>query len=126
MALPEWPNISYEPRRDSWRKDPLRPPIRTEMEGGNIRIRRRPGDNVAIISQTVELTQDELNTLDAWVSTTLGGGVARFSMLVFLGGPVFVSKTVQFEAGSESFPYAVGEVAKDKFAVSMRLRVYGV
>lgn len=127
MPLPQWPSIPYEPRRDSWRQESRRlPPIRTEMDGGNIRTRRRPGDNVAIISQAVDLTSDELTTLNAWVTSAIGEGVARFSMLVFLGGDGFVSKTVQFDSGGESFPFAVSEIAKDRFLVSMRLRVYGV
>lgn len=118
-----WPAVPYAPIRDSWKRAPFLPPIRTEMEGGNVRMRRRPGDNVAIISQVVEMTESELSTLDAWVVSDIGSGVGRFTMSVWLGS-AFQSKTAQFEAGSGDFPYAVSAVTDGVVRVTMALRVF--
>ena len=125
MPLPSWPAVSYEPLANSWRRDPLLPPIRTEMEGGNVRQRRRPGDNVSIVSQTVRMTNAEFSTLESWVSTSLGSGVARFTMSVWLGAN-YQSKTVQFEGTGQGFPYSVSEPYAGAKDVAMTLRVFGV
>lgn len=125
MPLPAWPAAPYEPLANSWRRDPLLPPIRTEMEGGNVRQRRRPGDNVSIISQTIRMTDEEFVALESWVSGSIGGGVARFSMHVWLGAS-YQSKTVQFEGGGQGFPYSVSEPYPGAKDVTMTLRVFGI
>lgn len=96
------------------------------MEGGNVRQRRRPGDNVAIVSQTVLMTNAQFATLEGWVSSSLGGGVARFTMSVFLGGAAFISKAVQFEPTGQDFPYSAAWFGTTHRAVAMTLRVFGV
>lgn len=125
MPIPSWPAVPYRPLRNGYSKSPLLAPIRTEMDGGNVRMRRRPGDNVSIVSQTIWMTNSEFATLESWVSSTLGGGVARFTMSVWLGS-AYSSKTCQFEAKGQDFPYSVASVGPDTVAVSMVLRVFSV
>ena len=125
MPIPSWPSVPYQPLANSCKRDPLLPPIRTEMEGGNVRQRRRPGDSVSVISQTIRLTDSEFNSLESWVSASAGSGVARFTMSVWLGTS-YQSKTVQFEGSGQGFPYAVSEPFPDAKDVSMTLRVFGV
>lgn len=125
MPLPAWPAVPYRPLRNGYRKSPLLAPIRTEMEGGNVRLRRRPGDNVALVSQTIWMTKSDFATLESWVSGTLGGGVARFTASVWLGS-AYSTKTCQFEASGQEFPYSVSSIGSDTVAVSMTLRVFGV
>lgn len=95
------------------------------MEGGNVRQRRRPGDNVAVVTQTIVVTSAEFATLESFVKTTLNGGSARFTMLVYFLGTGYVSKTVQFMSSGQTFPYSPRPVGRDRVAVSMTLRVYG-
>lgn len=125
MPLPAWPGVPYAPLRHGWSKQPLLPPIRTEMEGGNVRQRQRPGDNVAILTQTVRMSLAEFATLEAWVAAAIGQGVGQFTMQVWLGN-AFESKTVQFEANGNSFPFAVTAVGPGAVAVAMTLRVFDV
>lgn len=87
-------------------------------------MRRRPGDNVAVITQTIRMTDSEYAALDAWLVSDISEGVARFTMDVWLGDE-FVNKTVQFQAG-QNFPYAVSEPFPDAKDVDMTLRVYDV
>ena len=56
MALPAWPIPTFRPQQSG--TSPLqrmRDPLATEMEGGNLRQRSRPGDNVGTIQQTIQM-----------------------------------------------------------------------
>ena len=124
MTLPSWPIATYMPEQDSFQ--PLQrmlDPLATAMEGGNIRQRPRPGDNVGTVTQTIWMSFAEHDTFAAWVKTTLGNGTARFTMNVWLG-TAFVSKVCQFVKPGSGLQYAWMSV--DKVAVTMTLRVYDV
>jgi hypothetical protein len=122
MPLPAWPNdVPYLQRRQDWEiTQPFIGPIETEMEGGNVRQRSRPGSNVATVQWRRRMTTAQHASFDAFVRATLSNGSARFTMPVWLGAG-YVTKTVQ--------------VVKDSLAieqdglfvsVSMTLRVYGM
>jgi hypothetical protein len=96
--------------------------IITEMEGGNTRTRRRPGDSVAAISQRVRFTAAELATFKTWFGTTLSGGAARFTMQVWTGC-AFENKVCQFDLKS---PPQYIYLTPEMIDISMALRVYGV
>ena len=124
MALPSWPITSYMPDLNSFQ--PLQrmlDPLMTAMEGGNIRQRPRPGDNVGTITQTIWIKASEHDTFVSWVKTTLNNGTARFTMNVWLGNG-YVSKTCQFVKPGSNLKYAWLSV--DRVAVTMTLRVYDV
>ena len=55
-------------------------PIATEMEGGNIRLRSRSGDNVGTLTQTIVMKASDFDTFVAWVRDTLGNGTASFTL----------------------------------------------
>jgi len=98
-------------------------PLMTSMEGGNIRQRPRPGDNVGTITQAVWIKASEHDAFVAWVKTTLNDGTARFTMNVWLGNG-YVSRTCQFVKPGTNLKYAWLSV--DRVAVTMTLRVYDV
>ncbi|OKO83381.1 hypothetical protein AC629_22840 [Bradyrhizobium sp. NAS80.1] len=113
--------MPYRPVRDSFQ--PIKPfldPIATEMEGGNIRQRTRPGDNVGTLGQTIMMTPADAETFKAWVKTTLNNGTARFTALVWTGA-TYVSKTCQFAKDGKP---AYGAYSASRVAVSMKLTVY--
>lgn len=87
MALPVWPaDVPYNPGADSLQPfTPFRSPLETEFNGGNVRRRARPGDNVGTIGQTVQMTAAQYDTFIAWVKDTLGNGSGRFRAQVWLG-----------------------------------------
>jgi hypothetical protein len=88
MALPAWPIATYRPDPDSFQPiQRMLDPIATEMEGGNIRQRPRPGDNVGTITQTVWISAAEHDTFVAWVKGTPGNGAGRFTAQVWWGPP---------------------------------------
>ncbi len=116
MPHPSWPvDLPYKPRRDQYKISPRLPPIETEMEGGNVRQRSRPGDDVRIIEQTLRFTDAQYA---AWNTFYLANGTGRISMPVFLA-PSYVTSTVQI--------IGVPDASKDglKWQVPMKLRVYG-
>jgi len=121
MAVPAWPAVNYVPDLNSISgiKRAL-DPLATEMEGGNTRLRSRPGDNVATFSQTITMTAAEFDVFVAWVKDTLGNGTSRFSLKVRLGTR-FEEKVCQFSGAPSYRP--IGSLA---VAVTMTLRVYDV
>jgi hypothetical protein len=124
MALPAWPIATYRPDPDSFQPiQRMRDPLATEMEGGNIRQRARPGDNVGTITQTVWISAAEHDAFVAWVKDTLGNGTGRFTANVWLG-TAYLNKVCQFVKPGSSLNYAW--LSTDKVAVTMTLRVYDV
>jgi len=122
MAVPSWPSgIPYESLKDGFSNSPFLTPIQTEMEQGNVRLRRRPGDNVAIIQQSIPMTRAEYETLVAWGKGTIGNWTGRFSTLVWLGSS-YQTKVCQFQDGA---PKPL-EFSPTHVAAQMTLRVYGV
>ncbi len=120
MAIPAWPSgVPYVTLKDGFDNKPFLAPIKTEMEGGNVRLRRRPGDNVAIIQQTVVMDRAAYETLKAWGVATIGGWTGRFTMPVWLGS-AYVTKVCQFADGApRPMEYSVADIA-----AVMQLRVY--
>jgi len=122
MAIPNWPAITDAPQAEGFQLQPWGPgPIVTEMEGGNVRTRRRPGDNVSLVSQRIRMTLAELATFKTWFATTIGGGTGRFEMDVWTGA-AFENKVCQFNLSN---PIQYVYVTTDIVDVSMQLRVYG-
>ena len=122
MALPAWPIPSFRPQQDG--TSPLQrmlDPLATEMEGGNLRQRSRPGDNVGSIQQTIQMPLAEYETFAAWVKTTLNNGTARFTLDVWLGTG-FANKVCQFVKPGSSLTAQF--LPTDVVAVSMTLRIY--
>lgn len=123
MAVPSWPTgVNYAPDLNSISgiKRYL-DPIATDMEGGNTRLRARPGDNVGTLSQTIVLPRTQFETFVTWVKTTLNNGTSRFTTNVWLGAG-FESKVCQFSNGGPSYR----PVGTKAVAVSMTLRVYDI
>ena len=122
MAVPAWPSgIPYESLKDGFGNTPFLPPVKTEFEQGNVRQRRRPGDNVAIIQQSVLMTRAQYDILADWGKTTIGRWTGRFSVMVWLGSS-YQLKVCQFHDGA---PKPL-EFSPTHVAAQMTLRVYGV
>lgn len=84
MPTPVWPiGISYEPERDSWSQRPFLAPLASEMDGGNVRLRSKPGDRVRIIQQSIVVPNDAYaDTLEPFL---IENRAARVIMPVWLG-----------------------------------------
>jgi hypothetical protein len=124
MALPAWPIASYKPDPDSFQPiQRMLDPLATAMEGGNVRQRPRPGDNVGTLTQTIWISAAEHDTFVAWVKATLGNGTGRFTANVWLG-TAYLNKVCQFVKPGSALKYAW--LSTDKVAVTMTLRVYDV
>lgn len=120
MPIPAWPAVPYKPRRGEWKPtDPFLPPIETQFDGGNQRARRRPGDDIATVEQTIRMTPAEGATLMTFIRSTLVNGTLPFTMSVW-SGTAYVSRTVEF-TGKRPVPVPAGL----KVAVAMTLRVWG-
>lgn len=124
MAIPNWSgSVPFIPMRDTVQVTPFGPgPIVTEMEGGNVRVRRRPGDDVKIVTQTVRMTRDQVTAFDDWYANTIGGGTGRFKVDVWNGSEM-VNKVCQFHL-QQGGPKYQPVTNSDLMDVTMYLRVY--
>jgi hypothetical protein len=122
MAVPAWPDgVPYAPDLNT--VQPLVPfldPIKTEMEGGNTRLRSRPGDNVGQIQYSVPMSTAQMGILKDWVKNTIGNGTGRFTLQVWLDN-AFVSKVCQFASVPKSQRLANGRLASQ-----LSLKVYDI
>lgn len=122
MALPSWPAVPSDPQSDSFQSvKRMLDPIKTEMEGGNVRLRSRPGDNVGLVGQTIIMTLAQHDVFQAWVKNTLSNATARFTAPVWLGSS-FQTKVCQFSDGAPRSAY----YGPQQVAVTMTLRVFDV
>jgi hypothetical protein len=124
MPLPSWPaGVPIIPRLEEFQPvQRLLPPIATEMEGGNVRLRSRPGDNVGTLPLRMRMTLAQFSTFTAWWKVTLNNATARFTANVFLGDACY-SKVCQFTR--DGIPQDQF-VDSDTVDVSMTLRVYDI
>lgn len=122
MPLPVWDTTVPTNARDGWQMTEMAlAPLASEMEGGNKRLRGRPGDNVAtVMYPLVPLTDAQMAAFRTFYRTTLSGGVSRFTMALMTDNSVSETKTVQFDK-SPSVTMDGGF-----WFVTLPLRVYGV
>jgi hypothetical protein len=124
MVLPTWPaGVPIIPRLEEFQPvQRLREPLATEMEGGNVRMRSRPGDNVGTMPLRLRMTLAQFTTFTAWWKATLNNATARFTATVFLGTGC-QTKVCQFtREGIPQDQY----VDSDTIDVAMTLRIYNI
>lgn len=99
MAYATWPlSVPHEPERAAWSYVPGREARQTEMEGGDIRQRYRPGDDVGTLQWARALNSAQIAAFDAFLAT-IGQGAAQFVMPVTLDGQGYVDRVVQIQRG---------------------------
>lgn len=85
MTINAWPEeVPHIPLRESWSMRPFLEPLASEMDGGNVRLRSRPGDEVKIVSQAIVLPASlYASTLEPFL---LENKDRRILMPMWLGG----------------------------------------
>lgn len=121
MALPVWPStVEHRPSPASWAPALFSPPRATQMEGGNTRLRVKPGDPAATSKWGQEMSNGEFAAFSAFYRDLLKNGSLRFSMPVCLDGFTYETRTVQIVAGSLRTSAAPGSGV----ALSFELKVF--
>ena len=124
MTLPAWPDTVPTTARDGWQMPAMFvAPLATDMDGGNQRLRARPGGHVATISYPLApLTEAQYADFVTFVRSTLNNGTSRFTMSILSDSATYGTKTVQFDGGkSPTISRASGFVN-----VVLPLRVFGM
>jgi len=121
MPLAAWPStIPHEPRESDWGNKPVRDPLVTEFDGGNVRTRFRPGDRVATVKWGRKLLPAEAVAFENFRRDTIADGAARFTMPVCLDGETYENRVVQMVVSSLQKAQDGGRTA-----VSFSLHVFG-
>lgn len=99
MTYVGWPSaVPFRPERDMWGVKPVRDASETQMEGGNVRLRRKPGDRLATMRWGRQLKPDEAAAFLAFIAS-IGEGTHRFLMPVCLDGSTYAIRLVQITGG---------------------------
>lgn len=110
MAYPVWPaTLPHEQAVGDGTGLMFREPIETEMDGGDIRRRRRPGDDVARKRLAFRFDATQTATWSTFVRTTLNNGSARFVMPVSVDGLACEDRVVQI-IGAPSYDGRAGSL----------------
>lgn len=96
MSYPSWPdNVPDVPLIDSLsEEEPYLEPQKTEMDGGNKRMRSRPGDEIQRVTYAILMTKAEAETFMAWARTNKA---SRWTSRIWTGSSM-QDKLCQFEA----------------------------
>ena len=76
--MPTWPSSLPAPAINTYRETPPQNTIRTQMDKGPPKLRRRTTANVRPISFTLRLTAAEVDVLDAFFVTDVYSGALSF------------------------------------------------
>ena len=120
MAIPSWPSgVEHRPSPDQWSSKLFRDPLATDMEGGNTRFRRRPGDGVGTVKWGQVLSPAAMAVLRPFLVTTLRNCTSRFTMSVTLDGATYESRVVQIDPRSLQVTSARGGHTQVSFEMAV-------
>lgn len=97
MALPEWP-AGFPQRPDNEEDligDLYQEPIRTEMEDGPVRARRRSTTTWSTLNPLYAFNPSQFPAFQTFVRDTLNHGASAFTMPVWKPGVGLMTKTVK-------------------------------
>ena len=122
MAYPAWPDgVKFKPRRDDYQiAAPHLPPLATDMNAGNVRMRRQFTSAIGQLRYNIQMPQAQFETFKAWERDTLGQGSSRFTVPIYYGSAGWVTKTCWLEKGTY---IAVPSKAAGNMEVSFTLNV---
>jgi len=80
MADYTWPtSLPDSLLADGYEEQPPNVVVRTQMDAGPAKVRRRMTDNVTLITGAIAVTKDQLEIFDDFFHSTLSGGASRFN-----------------------------------------------
>lgn len=94
--------------------------IKSEMETGQPKRRRRTTSELAYPSGTLEVSSTQLSTFIDFVENTLAGGVLSFNWPEFITGS---SKEVVLNIGTGEDLYSVKQVGENSYSLKLSLEV---
>jgi len=120
MTYPTWPaTLPYVSAAGDWQIQPFRAPLQTDMEGGDTRLRRRPGDNVGTMRWSRFFKEAEMETFEAFVVATYNL-TQRWVMPVSVNGRTYEDRVVQITDGPPTYTSPAAGIIR----VSMTLLVF--
>lgn len=84
------------PRAAGYALNPVEQTIRTDMEVGAARVRRRSSARLDKFDVSWNFSEDDFQSFRTWFETTLAGGVAWFSIQLVAGKGGMITETARF------------------------------
>jgi hypothetical protein len=119
MTIPAWPaGVPQTALRGSIEvPQTAEPPLRSDMNSGTTRQRRKYSLRIARYSMKIVMTSAQCATFRTFHETTLGDGAARFTMDLSFNGAI-VNRTCQFVEPPRYSPLGPGNME-----ITLSLRV---
>lgn len=118
--MASWPSTLPRPDAPGYGIKPLDSTIRTDMDVGSARVRRRTMANNDMVTLSWYFTDVQLQTFRTWHASSTGaaGGAAWFTIDLALGTLGMVSSTARFKG-----PFQVAHLSGLTWTVSAELEV---
>ena len=125
-----WLTTLPAPQRTGYQINPVDRTIRTQMDRGNARARRRTSARVDEISCSIRVTNDQFILFRAWFDDDdagAAGGAGWFSVSIATGmntGVVLATQSARF-IGGQNGPYQAGMIpgSNNDWEISFKLEV---
>lgn len=120
--MASWPSTLPKPLYDGYSISPMDTVIRTDMEAGNKRSRRRSLAQIDYVTANVSLTNEEYSIFRDWFYSTSGadGGNAWFQISLLTGRDTTYIETVESKFSAS---YSVSNVSYGRLNVTLSLEV---
>jgi len=123
MTIPTWPeNCNSLAERGSWSFKPKMQTLRSDMDAGHARVRRRFTQATAEIDFNIVMDYEETEYFKSFVEYDLFGGVSWFTMPVFQGNSYY-SMDVRFRNAEN--PYSISELGFNLNQITMQIETRG-
>lgn len=120
-VIPKWPcAVPCCILREQWALEPRDPNRRTEMDDGQIDVRRRLSRIPMEIGGAWDLAAEQVSVFRAWWTSDLDAGSAWFTGLVF-DGHCTTEQRLRFVGGSP--PWRISSPQNGRFILTARLEV---
>lgn len=119
--MASWPVTLPAPEGPGYAINPVAPTIRTDMEGGSARVRRRTSARNDVVKLAWMMTDAQIAIFRAWfddASTGAAGGSAWFTVSLAIGTGDYASVTARFKG-----VYAIAYVNATTWSVSAELEI---
>jgi len=106
MAPPTWPpDLPVQPLTSAYDEQPPRVLVRTPMESGPAKVRRKLSNNIRLVPLELRMTETQMETFDEFFMETLLGGALRFTWTHPRTGENIDSRIVSDDSQGPSYRY---------------------
>lgn len=117
-----WPTALPSVNLTGWKYTKQSAVLKSEMEIGPPKRRKRATSHWAVLTGTLDLTQAQFEAFTAFVETDLKGGIEYINWPDFISGN---TKLAALSVDSKGELYTVTQTSENTFRVQLKLEIQG-